>query len=627
LGRFERALQSYLAAYEGFIRTHDPEHAAVVAQMASDTLASLGDYERSWEYHREAVRRLDVLRDPRRRYSLLAGAGATARAQGLAGAALHLYRAAVPHAYAFGRPAAIVGAHQNLARALADLGERTQALQEIRRAEAQVSRIDDPGLAAKFGSDLLVAKATVLLETDPAAANRLIEKALEDYGSISSQYARASLHLVQGRARRATGDLDGARQTLEQGLAYLESTRGLTTQVALRVSYLDSVWELYGDLIRLQAVDRHETDRALATAERARARTLLDASRSGEAAMPSDPRRIAAVLPPGHSILYLVTFERETFAWLLRSDRVVFHRLSIGSREAEKAIARIRGVLAEGQDAAALLRDLHGRLLSPLQAALSGTSRLVVVADGTWQPLPFASLQNPSTGRFLIEDVTLVSTPSASIYAHAASRKSLPVPARASVFAVPGVGGSRQVLPLLPHAAAEATEIAHAYNPSVLWIGSDATPTRFIGALREFDVVHFAGHAVADAANPWNSRLVLSPDSSGRAEVVASDLSGVRASARVVVLAACRTADGPASRGEGLMSLARPLLGAGVSSVAATLWDVEDRDAADILVRFHRELRRSGDAADALRRAQLALLQGRHNRGIGAWAPYVIVGA
>jgi CHAT domain-containing protein len=61
--------------------------------------------------------------------------------------------------------------------------------------------------------------------------------------------------------------------------------------------------------------------------------------------------------------------------------------------------------------------------------------------------------------------------------------------------------------------------------------------------------------------------------------------------------------------------------------VAATLWDVEDRDAADILVRFHRELRRSGDAADALRRAQLALLQGRHNRGIGAWAPYVIVGA
>jgi CHAT domain-containing protein len=98
--------------------------------------------------------------------------------------------------------------------------------------------------------------------------------------------------------------------------------------------------------------------------------------------------------------------------------------------------------------------------------------------------------------------------------------------------------------------------------------------------------------------------------------------------ARLVVLAACETAVGNVFRGEGAVSLARPFLRAGAASVIGSLWRVDDRTARPVIVMLHRSFVRSGDAVEALRTAQLGLLNGSDPTGALArsWGSFIAMG-
>jgi CHAT domain-containing protein len=94
------------------------------------------------------------------------------------------------------------------------------------------------------------------------------------------------------------------------------------------------------------------------------------------------------------------------------------------------------------------------------------------------------------------------------------------------------------------------------------------------------------------------------------------------AATRLVVLAACGSGAGYSSRREGILSLARPFLAAGVPAVVATLWDLQDDVGLALVTAFHREYRATGNPIRSLRAAQLALL-GHHDpamRDPSAWA-------
>lgn len=627
--RFEAAMAAYNDAHQQFGLLAEPENEAAVSQLLAEAYARLGQYGRSWQQSRRAIEQISIIRDPRRRYSMLAGAGTVALNQDLPQAAIRLFKEALPHAYAFGAAGAIVGTHQNLARALCNAGDLASASTQIGEARRYLSSIGDPGLAARFGADLVAADAQLTLKSDPAAAVTLADRAIEMYRSISSEYRLASLHLVRGRGKRATGDLAGAASALDEGLKYLESTRALSTQIELRVSYVDTVWDLYGDVIHLHAVDLGRPMDGLVYAERARARTLLESS-AGAATAPMDPSTVARMLREGEIMLYLSTHEEETLAWTLdgRGARA-FNRLPVGRHDADRLVSHLRDALQGGRDddALALSRQVWTRLIAPLRPSLQGALRLIIVADAHWQQLPFACLQDPSTGRFLVEDVALVMAPSATFYS-ARARQPEPRPRglAAAVFVAPGSDEASGLRPL-PGAIEEAHDVASKYAAPAVFAKADATPRRMLEALAEFDVVHFAGHAVADPMSPWLSRLVLNPDAGGRASLTARDIAGVQARARVVVLSACRTADGAMSRAEGLMSLARPFVAAGVQSVVATLWDVQDHQASGLSERFHGELIQAHDAAVALQRAQVAALGRNRHTALGAWSAYVVVGA
>jgi CHAT domain-containing protein len=82
-------------------------------------------------------------------------------------------------------------------------------------------------------------------------------------------------------------------------------------------------------------------------------------------------------------------------------------------------------------------------------------------------------------------------------------------------------------------------------------------------------------------------------------------------------------------RGEGLVSLARPFLAAGSTSVVGTLWNVEDDPTRTLVRSFHREFAQRRDAAGALGHAQRVMLNSARpaDRLPRSWAGFVAVGA
>ncbi|HXV63307.1 MAG TPA: CHAT domain-containing protein, partial [Vicinamibacteria bacterium] len=183
--------------------------------------------------------------------------------------------------------------------------------------------------------------------------------------------------------------------------------------------------------------------------------------------------------------------------------------------------------------------------------------------------------------------------------------------------------------PRLQGAADEAIRIARWHEGSEILLGPVATQERFLAGVRKAQLIHFAGHAVTNPELPMLSFLVLAPGSGDSGVLAAHEIQNLDLSrTRLVVLAACSTATGEISVGEGVLSLARPFLAAGASAVVASLWDVDDEASTSLLVAFHRLLASGMLPAEALRSAQVEFLDTSEEmrRRPDVWAAFQFIG-
>ena len=132
--------------------------------------------------------------------------------------------------------------------------------------------------------------------------------------------------------------------------------------------------------------------------------------------------------------------------------------------------------------------------------------------------------------------------------------------------------------------------------------------------LREYDVVHFAGHAElggGDERGWWLADGVFGP-------TAIAELAGGRSFPRLVFSNACRSA-GP--------ELARAFLAAGVEHYIGTIQEVPDEPASLFAVTFHAALRAHAELgiAEAVRVARVALAE-RYGDASVHWAAWVLYG-
>ncbi|THU33581.1 CHAT domain-containing protein [Niastella caeni] len=98
----------------------------------------------------------------------------------------------------------------------------------------------------------------------------------------------------------------------------------------------------------------------------------------------------------------------------------------------------------------------------------------------------------------------------------------------------------------------------------------------------------------------------------------------------LVVLSACKTADGLLLEGEGLNSISREFTAAGAGGVISGLWNVNDKTAIALMQRFYEQLDQQPDIARALHNAKKEWLQSEHENALLQlpyyWAGFVYSG-
>lgn len=322
-------------------------------------------------------------------------------------------------------------------------------------------------------------------------------------------------------------------------------------------------------------------------------------------------------------------------------------------------------------------------------AAVVGEKRLLVVADGALNYVPFEALVKSSDSAdysslpYLIKSNEIIYAPSASVIgairqqdnkragrtmliladpvfnsndarAHGATASATSAETRglgiqsaltdlAGQAAAPTAETAKmQGLPLarLAGTRTEAEQIVKLAKASGtqadVWLDLDASEDNLDGRdVSKYRVLHIATHGLLDAERPQFTGLVLTlVGNKGQDGFLRTDeVFNLRLGAPLVMLSACETGLGKEKRGEGVMGLTRAFMYAGAPTVGVSLWSVPDKSTAELMTDFYKRLLATpaGGAATvspsaAMRDAQLAMISGKKYSAPLYWAPFVLVG-
>jgi CHAT domain-containing protein len=604
------AIRAYDDASDALARADEQPNLGFVRMLRAAQLEFAGDLESAWNLRLRGLPLVD-------RESPFQSAAISALDGGWPRVASVFYDTVATMARRQQRDAVLAEAIRGRARTLASAGalnDAQRALGEARRLATRHPEANWDAIRAEI--DLADAESLVLQSPD-----RAIEAA-----SRSLSYFRANKRdvripeslLARARAQLARRDDAAAEADLNEGLEAVGSLRARLSEWRLR-ALLGNVVQKFGDELVALKLRTGQADEAFDAGERLRDWDLRMHAYAGRP--PASSRAITKAMPPDAALLWFLVQDERSYVWLLARGAATLFTIPAGRREIERLVA---AQPVSDRAAASRLRDL---LLGQCLPLIDQKERLIIVPDGAVHLVPFAALPGRRKP-FLIEEHVLHLSPSASVYLASLAARATP-PRSALVVGNPefdrdGQSGLRD----LRESSMEAAAVADLYPQAVLLTGPTATRAAIVAALPDHEVFHFAGHSLANNVMTGESRLVVAGPASGA--ITANDISEMPlANVRYVILSSCDSVAGTPTRSEGPLGLARAFLSAGAKTVLASLTPVEDRSARELAMVFHRELRRSGDAAAALRLAQLTLMRSSDPAlsAPGHWATFVVVGA
>ena len=473
----------------------------------------------------------------------------------------------------------------------------------------------------------------------------------------------------RARARSLLDLLVEAHADIRQGVdpQLLEQERSL--QKALNAKSEARTSMLKGSHSAEEALDAaKEIDRLTAEYQDVQARFRKASPRYAALTQPQplDLKGIQANLDKETLLLQYALGDKHSYLWLVSPTAVQSFELR-SRKEIEATASNYYELLSsvtdpQNKDLTETASSLAEMLLRPVATQL-GDKRLVIVADGALQYLPFAALPDSigsghGSAQPLIIRHEIVSLPSISVLGtlRGEIKGRNPSPLDIAVLADPvfdpadkrvkktlglqqtnqsttSPTDSRFTAPL-PGTKDEAEGIVALGRPnkSLKALNFEANRALVIGGkLNQYRYVHFATHGLVDSFHPELSAIVLSLVKENGAPqdgyLRAHEIYNINLPADLVVLSACETALGKEVKGEGLISLTRALMYAGAPRVIASLWAVRDESTAELMVDLYRGMIKQGKRpAEALRAAQIEMLKRDRWSAPHYWAPFVLQG-
>jgi len=485
---------------------------------------------------------------------------------------------------------------------------------------------------------------------------------LLDEGDINSQWMRFEAKRGMLLTSIKRGNDAATEEYLEQVLDLYEESRNNIEDEVSRNSFFDEQQGVYDLAIEYAYFKRQNPRRAFDFSESNRARSLLDAVnlppgksldekltgvRLPRSNRPLDLGQIQGRLPGKTQLLQYAVLDERLIVWVVSAAAFNSRSVDVSRGDLENKVSEYLQSIAGGPDASqgadyrARSVELYDLLIKPVENLLDldKDAQVCIIPDKALNRLPFASLISSATGRHLIEDRVIFTSPSSNIFLVASDKARQKEGIQSErLLSVGNPSFDRATfgeLKDLPWAAAQASEISAFYPNSIVLLGKYAREHDIRREIEKSDVIHFAAHYVTDERSPMLSMLPLAGEKNPASK--ASDgvlqtfefynLKLLRP--RLVVLSACRTMGEGNFNGEGAVGLARPFQAAGIPIVISTLWAIESYSSKELMVRFHKYRKSEGlSTPQALRRAQIDLLKSASAelRNPYNWAAYTVIG-
>lgn len=364
--------------------------------------------------------------------------------------------------------------------------------------------------------------------------------------------------------------------------------------------------------------------------------------------------------------LLLEYFVRDTVVYIFAVDQEGLNIYSqiLNQKQLNKSISQLRNSLTAYDQMKSSSRggytnfieegwQLYQWLLEPILKDKKGIKQLLIIPDAQLGYIPFEVLLTEKVEGegsyadlpYLLKDYKLSYNYAASLMKENKKKQSTVNSKILGIAASYGEGTSqgvtrsphlrnlRKVLSPLPAAEKEVLALAQAFEGSFL-SGNDGTEAFFKANAKDYGIIHLAMHGLLNTQQPILSSLAFTENGDSLEdnflqayEIAQMDLSQTQ----MVVLSACETGYGRLQNGEGVMSLARSFMYAGVPSLVVSLWQVNDASTAIIMKKFYKNLAKGEDKAEALRNAKLGYIQDTEKSNDLAahpafWAAFVMLG-
>ncbi len=686
LGRFTQAERAYDSALAFYRKVRNPEGQGRVLYNYSAVHLALGERDAAERMLRESEALIEQTGEAR---AIAFVAGALAELY-IGGEEPQRARPYVERAIEINRAAKLPYGE---AVSLANLGILELKSGELSTADAHLRQAlaiaDEHRYGRQRATSRIALARLALALRDTAAARRWAAQASAIADSLGDPEVQYDALDVSGAAREAAGD-PRAAESYEQAIALLESWRGRLALGDLRMGVSAPRRSAYEGAIRT-LLARGRSEEALAIADRARARLLLDLmidhkgsafSRShadslrqalreryearenaAASARPVIDREIArltasvdsvdgdsrapiasaaalreAIVTPDRVLLEYFWGDSAVYGWAVSGGEIRAARLGRADSLAA-SVAFLRAAVERstpGVDWRAASTRMYHELVAPLARSLP--TSVLVVPDGPLAYLPIEVLIPAHGAAPLAATTRIWYGPSAAVLLSLAARPEEHSWQRSAL-----VVGDPRVLA----ERAEDSEGNVLRRDSLASLPYAAEEARGIYDLfRDGGSDLLLGRAATTTrwlgTDPGRYRYLhfatharvdeRVPD---RTHLVLADgdldltvIRGLRLRSELVTLSACETALGRWVSGEGVIGLPYAFLVAGASSAVVTLWRIGDRSASEFMRDFYVRVRAGTPSAEALRLTrQERIVQGGGEMHPSHWAAFVLVGA
>ena len=331
-----------------------------------------------------------------------------------------------------------------------------------------------------------------------------------------------------------------------------------------------------------------------------------------------------AIIGPKTAVLYLIPLETRLELLVSLSGGVQRFTVPVPAADLEQQVLEFR-VRLENRTDRRYLRNawqLYDWIIRPIDGLLTDedVDTLVLVPYGALTTIPLSALNDRGRKSFLIERYAVATTPGLKLTDPGELTRD------GAQVLIGGLSKGVQGFSPLPFVPDELRGIERIFP------GTTLENENFLAQSLEreltnqpYTIVHIASHAQFDS-DPDKTFLLTYDRKIDLDEV--QKLVGLgefrTQPVELLTLSACETAAGDEKAALGLAGVA---VKSGARSVLATLWAVNDEAASLVVIKFYEQLKtRDVSKAQALRKAQIAMLKDPRYRHPAYWAPYLLIG-